>query len=139
MRTKVIITFLGETTQNGEKDKTSLQAKGFMEKAESGYIISYTEPDSEMGRSKSVLHIKNEHFVELKRIGLYETLFLIEENKSHNCTYKTPYGAMNMEIIAKKVDAPVTEKGGKIHLEYLLLSGGEILGENLLQLDIKTV
>ncbi|MGN0526405.1 MAG: DUF1934 domain-containing protein [Acutalibacteraceae bacterium] len=139
MRTKVIITFSGETTQNGEKDKTSLQAKGFMEKCENGYIISYTEPDSQMGRSKSVLHIKNRHFVELKRVGLYETSFLIEENKSHNCTYKTPYGTMDMEIIAKKVDSPITENGGKIHLEYILLSGGEILGENLLQLDIKTV
>ena len=134
---RVEITFLSEQYSDGETDKNILKANGTFKKSGNGYTIEYTEPDSEMGNSKSVIEILSEKFVHLKRTGLYETVFKIEENKVHPCLYKTPFGETEMQISAKKVIADIDENGGRIELLYRIESSAQILGENTLIMKVK--
>lgn len=136
---KVEITFLSEQRLDGETDKNKLKATGTFKKTESNYIIEYTEPDSEMGNSKSVIEILSEKFVYLKRTGLYEAVFKIEENKVHPCLYKTPFGETEMQIAAKKVFADIDENGGKIELFYRIESNTQTIGENALIMEVKVI
>ncbi len=139
MITDVEITFLTEQVLDGESDKSRLKANGTLEKSENGYILKYTEPDGEMGKSKSEIHIHSKSFVELKRTGLYETVFAIEEGKKHTCRYRSPYGETDMEVAAKKVIADISRDGGRILLNYRLESNSQIIGENSLSVYIKAI
>ncbi|MGN1315791.1 MAG: DUF1934 domain-containing protein [Acutalibacteraceae bacterium] len=136
---KVEITFLGEQRLDGEKDNCRLKAVGTLRKTERGFVLKYTEPDSEMGNSKSVIEILRKNYVELKRTGLYETVFKIEENKVHPCLYKTPFGETKMQIAAKKVVANINENGGKIELYYRIENNTQIIGENALIMEVKVI
>lgn len=136
---KVEITFLGEQRLDGEKDNCLLKAVGTLRKTDSGFVLKYTEPDSEMGNSKSIIEILRNNCVELKRTGLYETVFKIEENKTHTCSYKTPFGETEMQIAAKKVVADIDENGGRIELFYRIESNAQIIGENALITEVKVI
>jgi uncharacterized beta-barrel protein YwiB (DUF1934 family) len=92
-----------------------------------------------MGKSETVVKIINDNFIEMTRKGVYETTFLIEEGKTHSCVYKTPFGEMNMDIVATRVNAQIPDVSGKILLCYRLESNSEIIGENNLLMKINEV
>ncbi len=136
---KVEIEFVSEQQYHDDRDSSKLKATGFMEEFDGIKVISYTEPDEEMGKSETVIKIINNNFIEMRRSGVYETTFLIEEGKTHSCLYKTPFGEMNMEIVAQRVNAQLPDVSGKILLCYRLESNGEIIGENNLLMKINEV
>lgn len=137
MKNNATITFLSEQQYEAESDSANLQASGTLEKINDTFIIQYTEPDEEMGKSTSVIEVVSPTLVNLKRTGLYTADFIIEEGRTHSSLYKTPFGEMSMDITAKKVDAQLTEKGGKIYLEYKIESNSQLIGENTLNMEIK--
>ncbi len=134
---EVEIVFSSEQDHGDSLDKSRLTAKGTLEKRDGKLILTYREPDSEMGGAVSVIEILSPEFVILKRTGSYETVFKIEKGKHHTCLYKTPFGEMEMEIFAENVSAEITERGGKISLFYSLTSNSRPLGENSLVLEVK--
>ena len=75
----------------------------------------------------------------MTRKGLYETVFHIEEGKTHSCIYKTPFGEMNMDIVAQRVNANIPDCSGKILLCYRLENNSEIIGENNLLMKINEI
>ncbi len=137
MKNNATITFLSEQQYETESDSAKLQAEGTLEKINNTFIIQYTEPDEEMGKSTSRIEVINPTLVNLKRTGLYTADFIIEEGRTHSSLYKTPFGEMSMDITAKKVDAQITETGGKIYLEYKIESSSQLIGENTLNMEIK--
>lgn len=137
MKNNATITFLSEQQYEAESDSAKLQAEGTLEKINDTFIIQYTEPDEEMGKSTSRIEVISTTLVILKRTGLYTADFIIEEGRTHSSLYKTPFGEMSMDITAKKVDAQMTEKGGKIYLEYKIESNSQLIGENTLNMEIK--
>lgn len=133
----VTITFSGEHNQDGNLEKSNLKANGTLKKRGNITALEYTEPDGEMGNSKSQIKIHSRNHIELKREGIYETVFIIEEGKTHPCLYKTPFGEMTMHISAQKVIAEIDENGGKIELYYTIKSNSQIIGENSLIMNIE--
>lgn len=137
MKNNALITFLSEQQYETDSDAARQQAQGTIECCDGVYTIKYTEPDEEMGKSVSVIEIVRPTLVNLKRSGLYTADFTIEQGKTHSSIYKTPFGEMNMDIVAKKVDAQISENGGRIFLNYEIRSNSQLIGENTLDMDIK--
>ncbi len=135
----VEIEFVSEQQYHDDRESSKLKAHGTMQEIDGVKIISYTEPDNEMGKCETVVKVINNHFIEMRRAGIYETTFLIEEGKTHPCIYRTPFGEMNMEIVAQRVNAHIPDVSGKILLCYTLQSNGEIIGENNLLMKINEV
>ena len=135
----VEIVFFSEQTSDGDTDKSKFKTNGVLKKEENGFILSYTEPDSEMGNSKTEILIRSEKHIQMKRTGLYEALFIMEEGKTHNCPYKTPFGVMDMEINTKKVVADISNNGGRLIFNYIITNNAQLIGENSLSLYIKPV
>lgn len=133
------IEFVSEQQYHDDRESSKLKAHGTMQEIDGIKLISYTEPDSEMGKSETVIRIINNNFIEMSRKGAYETTFLIEEGKTHSCIYRTPFGEMPMEIVAQRVNAQIPDVSGKILLCYTLQSNGEIIGENNLLMKINEV
>ena len=136
---KVEIEFVSEQQYHDDRESSKLKASGTMEDIDGIKVISYTEPDNEMGKCETVVKIINNHFIEMSRKGVYETNFLIEEGKTHSCVYRTPFGEMNMDIVATRVNANIPDCSGKILLCYRLESNREIIGENNLLMKINEV
>ena len=136
---KVEIEFVSEQQYHDDRESSKLKASGTMEDIDGIKVISYTEPDDEMGKCETVVKIINNHFIEMSRKGVYETNFLIEEGKTHSCIYRTPFGEMNMDIVATRVNANIPDCSGKILLCYRLESNREIIGENNLLMKINEV
>lgn len=136
---KVEIEFVSEQQYHDDRESSKLKASGTMEGIDGIKVISYTEPDDEMGKCETVVKIINNHFIEMSRKGVYETTFLIEEGKTHSCVYRTPFGEMNMDIVATRVNANIPDCSGKILLCYRLESNKEIIGENNLLMKINEV
>ena len=135
----VEIEFVSEQQYHDDRESSKLKASGTMEDIDGIKVISYTEPDDEMGKCETVVKIINNHFIEMSRKGVYETTFLIEEGKTHSCIYRTPFGEMNMDIVATRVNANIPDCSGKILLCYRLESNREIIGENNLLMKINEV
>ena len=135
----VEIEFVSEQQYHDDRESSKLKARGTLQEQDGIKVISYTEPDSEMGKCETIVRVINNHFIEMKRNGVYETTFLIEEGKTHSCIYRTPFGEMPMEIVAQRVNAQIPEVSGKILLCYTLESNGEIIGENNLLMKINEV
>ena len=136
---KVEIEFVSEQQYHDDRESSKLKASGTMEDIDGIKVISYTEPDDEMGKCETVVKIINNHFIQMNRKGVYETTFLIEEGKTHSCVYRTPFGEMNMDIVATRVNANIPDCSGKILLCYRLESNKEIIGENNLLMKINEV
>ena len=136
---KVEIEFVSEQQYHDDRESSKLKASGTMEDIDGIKVISYTEPDDEMGKCETIVKVINNHFIEMSRKGVYETTFLIEEGKTHSCIYRTPFGEMNMDIVATRVNANIPDCSGKILLCYRLESNREIIGENNLLMKINEV
>ena len=136
---KVEIEFVSEQQYHDDRESSKLKASGTMEDIDGIKVISYTEPDDEMGKCETIVKVINNHFIEMRRKGVYETTFLIEEGKTHSCVYRTPFGEMNMDIVATRVNANIPDCSGKILLCYRLESNREIIGENNLLMKINEV
>ena len=135
----VEIEFVSEQQYHDDRESSKLKAKGIMEEIDGKKVITYTEPDAELGKSETVIEVVNNIFIKMTRKGLYQAVFLIEEGKTHTCIYKTPFGEMNMDIVAQRVNASIPDCSGKILLCYRLESNGEIIGENNLLMKINEV
>ena len=103
------IEFVSEQQYHDDRESSKLKASGTMEDIDGIKVISYTEPDDEMGKCETVVKIINNNFIEMSRKGVYETTFLIEEGKTHSCVYRTPFGEMNMDIVATRVNANIPD------------------------------
>lgn len=136
---KVEIEFVSEQQYCDDRDSSKLKALGTLQEIDGIKVISYTEPDEEMGKSETVIEVINNNFIRMTRKGLYEAVFLIEEGKTHSCIYKTPFGEMNMDIVAKRVNANIPDCSGKILLCYHLESNSDIIGENNLLMKINEI
>lgn len=136
---KVEIEFVSEQQYGDDRESSKLKATGTLQEIDGIKVITYTEPDEEMGKCETIIKIINNNFIEMRRSGVYETAFLIEEKKTHSCIYKTPFGEMNMEIAAERVNAQIPDGSGKILLCYRLENNGEIIGENNLLMKINEV
>ncbi len=136
---KVEIEFISEQQYHDDRESSKLKAIGQFEIVDGVKTITYTEPDEEMGKSETIVKVINNNFIEMTRKGVYETSFLIEEGKTHSCVYKTPFGEMNMDIVATRVNAQIPDVSGKILLCYRLESNSEIIGENNLLLKINEI
>ena len=136
---KIEIEFVSEQQYHDDRESSKLKALGTMQEIDGVKIISYTEPDTEMGKCETIVKVINNHFIEMSRKGVYETTFPIEEGETHSCIYRTPFGEMNMDIVAKRVNAQIPDVSGKILLCYTLQSNNEIIGENNLLMKINEV
>lgn len=136
---KVEIEFVSEQQYHDDRESSKLKASGTFEIIDGKKVITYTEPDEEMGKSETIIEVINNNFIKMTRKGIYQAVFLIEEGKTHSCIYKTPFGEMNMDIVAKRVNANIPDCSGKILLCYNIESNSEIIGENNLLMKINEI
>ncbi|MBR2877405.1 MAG: DUF1934 domain-containing protein [Clostridia bacterium] len=140
MKNDVLIKFITvQTTEDNDSDTLEINARGTLEKSDSGYIIEYSEIDEEMQGSKTTVSVDSPDCITMTREGSYNSRFIIEKGKRHSCYYDTPAGSLMMGVFASDVSVKLTENGGKLKMKYTIDFNSSMVAENSVTLSVKKI
>lgn len=140
MRKEVLVTVRGtQTNEHGEQETIELVTMGNYYRKNSHYYILYNESDiSGMAGTTTTLKVEP-HRVTLNRMGVAEQKQIFEKDKPNEGNYVTPYGAMCIGVLPRKVEVDMTEFGGNINLEYELELERQKVSYNELTITVREV
>lgn len=136
MKKKAIITI---SSIQGEKEEDSIQVvtPGSFYLKEDSYYAVYEETEiSGMQGTTTTLKIKPEELI-LLREGTTNANMHFAHGANNLSMYDTPYGTLEMEVITKKINVDVNEKGGNIAVKYDMNISGQKVPATSLDINIK--
>ena len=115
MEKDVIISIQGMQNYEGQDpDAMELVTEGKLAEAEGGLCLSYQESElTGMAGTTTVFHVEPEK-ITLLRIGSVSSAMVFEQGKRHMSLYSTPFGSMEIGIMARKLSSTLSAAGGKI-------------------------
>ena len=119
MAKEVTIFIKGMQNYEGQDaDGLELVTEGKLEEAEGGLCLSYQESElTGMVGTTTIFHVQPEK-ITLVRVGPVSSEMVFEQGKRHMSLYSTPYGSMEIGVVAKKLRSTLTMDGGNIDIDY---------------------
>ncbi len=135
---KAMISIKSTQTAGEETDTTEIITQGRYSTDNGSCVLSYEETEA-TGYDGSVTCVKVEsgRWLKMLRTGSASAELFIELGRKNYCHYETPYGDMTMGVLAKKVDADVSEDGGHISAEYEIDVNSMLLGNFKLEIEVR--
>ncbi|MBQ3954760.1 MAG: DUF1934 domain-containing protein [Clostridia bacterium] len=127
-----------------EEDSSVLETLGVMEKRKlpGGYTeltIRYEEADSpEPAETVVTLSSRDPDLVTISRMGPVTSMIVCEEGVRHMTAYRTPFGTLELAVLARRCESTVSfSRGGLISLDYLVEFHGTDLQYTRLRMQIE--
>ena len=138
MEKDVIISIQGLQHYAGmDSDNIELVTEGKLEDAEGALRLSYQESElTGMEGTTTVFHVEPER-VTLLRMGNVSSEMVFEEGRRHMSLYSTPYGSMEVGILARKLRSTLDQNGGKLEINYDIEINHTLAGQSLFRLDVR--
>lgn len=114
-------------TYETHDDVNETEFEGQLTFRNNSVYITYKDP--EMGVTTMIK--TKDGIVSVKRLGALKANLEFNTQNPHKTIYYTPYGEMEIEIITKKCDIYILEKGMKIVIDYKILMQGKALSDNI--------
>lgn len=99
------------------------------------YVTYKEHRDMGMGNSRVVLKIE-EDMVTMRRMGDFQTVMIYKSGEITDFNYGTPFGELNIKIRTERIENTLTEDGGRLTMEYLLFTGGDVT-KNELEIKVR--
>ncbi|MEG6522824.1 DUF1934 domain-containing protein [Desulfotomaculum sp. 1211_IL3151] len=116
-----------------------LNYEGTIHQKNNNYYIVYKETENTgMGNTTTTLKVET-NAITISRSGAVNMRQVFQKDLEHRGFYQTPYGDMEMAVIARNIEASLTELGGSIKLEYELELDHSTLGMNDLEIAITQI
>ncbi len=134
----VIISIQGMQSYEGESDDNiELVTQGKLGYAEGGLCLSYQESElTGMEGTTTVFHVEPDR-ITLLRIGSISSEMVFEQGKRHLSLYSTPYGNMEIGVMARKLNSTLDAEGGKIEIDYDIDINHMMAGKSLFRIDVR--
>lgn len=138
MEKDVIISIQGLQHYAGmDNDNIELVTEGKLEDAEGALRLSYQESElTGMEGTTTVFHVEPER-VTLLRMGNVSSEMVFEEGRRHMSLYSTPYGSMEVGILARKLRSTLDQNGGKLEINYDIEINHTLAGQSLFRIDVR--
>lgn len=138
MEKDVIISIQGLQHYAGmDSDNIELVTEGKLEDAEGALRLSYQESElTGMEGTTTVFHVEPER-VTLLRMGNVSSEMVFEEGRRHMSLYSTPYGNMEVGILARKLRSTLDQNGGKLEINYDIEINHTLAGQSLFRIDVR--
>ena len=138
MEKDVIISIQGLQHSAGmDSDNIELVTEGKLEDAEGALRLSYQESElTGMEGTTTVFHVEPER-VTLLRMGNVSSEMVFEEGRRHMSLYSTPYGSMEVGILARKLRSTLDQNGGKLEINYDIEINHTLAGQSLFRIDVR--
>lgn len=91
--------------------------------------IFVTYKDDKMNVT-TMIKVKD-NVVSVKRLGSLSGKLVFDTQQIHSTIYYTQFGEMEIQIITKKCEVYILEKGVKIHIEYKIIMQGKPISDNI--------
>jgi uncharacterized beta-barrel protein YwiB (DUF1934 family) len=140
MDDKYLINIIGIQTLDGEKDKIELTTGGsYIMKGDHAYI-GYKEYDEDNPSvsSNNLIKVEGKDRVTVIRNNGKQTRLILEENKRHQCHYRTPMGDLMIGVFADIINSELNENGGSLHVKYSLDFNSDFISQNEFYIEVKS-
>jgi uncharacterized beta-barrel protein YwiB (DUF1934 family) len=137
MDKKAIVTINSRQIVNGEEETIELITAGRFYSKENGYYIVYEETEiSGMQGTTTTVRISGDS-VSIIRFGTTSSRLNFKKGVRDISLYKTPYGVMEIEVMASLLEIDVGDGGGSLKICYELSTGGQKSSANELLIKIQ--
>lgn len=138
MEKEVIISIQGLQNYSGmDADNIELVTEGKLEEADGALRLSYQESElTGMAGTTTLFHVEPEK-ITLLRIGSFSSEMVFEPGKRHMSLYSTPYGSMEIGVVARKMNSTLDRTGGKIEIDYDIEINHMLAGQSLFRIDVR--
>lgn len=134
---KVYVSIIGETSIDGDGDKTELVTEGEYTFRNGKYLLRYREHLADVGgECTTVIKIDADSIV-MSRNGNINTQMIFEEGKRHMSHYETPLGSFTIGVSTDMLKSEVGLDGGEVEIKYILDINNSAQVENYLHLNIR--
>ena len=107
----------------GEPEITERVCTGELHRADSGFVLTYTESEEGQSVDTSVI-VGEEGEIRLIRRGAIDSELLFSEGGEYSTLYSVGPYKFDMTVRTKKIRCSLTEEGGTISLVYEMTLGG---------------
>ena len=141
MEKKIILKFRGNNGyEGGGSDKTEFLTKGSLIEKNGKYYIKYTEAPATPADATVTTTMKIEDSkVTVLRYGETNTQMVMETGRKHMSYYETPYGTLLVGVIAENISLDISDKRGKIRIDYDLEVNEAMVSRNTINLSYEEI
>lgn len=100
------------------------------------HFIRYTEQGEGMEQVNTTLKVEGDRRVTVTRHGGGQYQIVLTKGERQHAFYNTGYGELLLGVSGTKIRADLGEKGGSLHLEYLLDINNAVASYNTLDIHI---
>lgn len=138
MEKDVIISIQGKQLYEGsEQDTMELVTEGKLVQEDDFLRLSYEESElTGMVGTTTIFQVEPKR-VTLLRVGSVSSEMVFQLGKRHTSLYNTPYGGMEVGIMARKLSSTLTMEGGKLDIDYDIEIDHRLAGQNLFRIDVR--
>lgn len=135
---RVLLNITGTQREGDTDERIELITEGRLTQKPEGLFIEYDESElTGIDGSTTTLVFKGDS-VTIERNGSLNMQMVFEPGRVFDSNLTTPYGSINLHIFASRVESTLTEKEGRLSLEYEL-SLGTLSTFNKLDLSFKSM
>ena len=138
MTKDVIISIRGTQDYAGtDKDTMELVTEGKLEEQDGTLRLTYEESElTGMEGTTTVFQVEPEK-VTLLRLGNVSSEMVFEEGHRHMSLYSTPYGNMEISIMARRLHSTLEPSGGRLEIDYDIEINHMLAGQSLFRIDVR--
>lgn len=139
MTDNVIISIKGKQLYaESAPDEMELVTAGVLRREGEGrYTISYQESElTGLEGTTTVVQVDGGR-VTLLREGSINSQMVFEEGERHLSMYETPYGALSIGIVTRRMRSTLGEAGGDLEIDYAIEIDHLVAGQNMFRMNVK--
>lgn len=138
MTKDVIISIRGTQDYAGnDADTMELVTEGKLEERNGALCLTYEESElTGMEGTTTVFQVEPEK-VTLLRLGNVSSEMVFEEGRRHMSLYSTPYGSMEIGIMARRLHSTLAPSGGQLEIDYDIEINHMLAGQSLFRIDVR--
>lgn len=138
MTKNVMISIRGlQEYEDADSDSIELLTAGTLKATRSGYSLSYQESALTGMEGTTTSFDITPRRVTLTRTGLICSEMVFETGRRHLSLYDTPYGSMEVGVVARSVHSTIGEHGGELEIDYAIDIDHALAGENTFYIKVK--
>ena len=127
---------VGSALGRSDEEAVELVTTGIYHCRDGNQYIKYDETfEGIEGKASNLLTIRGD-VVEVRKTGVLETHMVFDKRKKTASIYKTPYGALHMNIMTTNLTTSENQDNIDIQVKYTLEANEETLSKNVLEIHI---
>ncbi|MCI8478478.1 MAG: DUF1934 domain-containing protein [Oscillospiraceae bacterium] len=135
----VILSIRGiQALEEQEEETIELVTEGrLLTDGDGSYTLSYQESEVTGLEGTLTTFQIEEGRVILLRMGAFNSQMVFEQGRQHLSVYNTPYGALSVGVLTKRLDCTIGPAGGNIEIDYTIEMNHTMTGRNLFQIHVR--